>query len=158
VKHIPLVKTLSSRYTAPGATGKQEARILIIGIGTDVVVASRIQRLAERYGDRFLLRIFTVREREECFRRQHWGEALAVRFAAKEAVMKALGTGYRQGVKFQEIEVFHHPSGKPDLRLAGVTAEHAQRLGVTAAHVSLSHDGDLGLAVVVLEGSPAREE
>jgi len=131
---------------------------LIIGIGTDLVVASRIERLVERHGERFLLRIFTPREREESLARRRWGEALAVRFAAKEAVMKALGTGYRQGVKFQEIEVFHHPSGKPDLRLAGVTAEYARRLGVTAAHVTLSHDGDLALAVVVLEGEALAQE
>jgi holo-[acyl-carrier protein] synthase len=125
---------------------------VIIGLGTDLVVVERIQRLAEKYGDRFLLRVFTPGEREECYRRQRWAEALAARFAAKEAVMKALGTGYRQGVKYQEIEVFHHPTGKPDLRLHGTTAEHAARLGVQTMHLTLTHDGGLAVAVVVFEG------
>lgn len=124
---------------------------MIIGIGTDLVVVERIQRLAEKYGDRFLWRVFTAREREECYRRQRWAEALAARFAAKEAVMKALGTGYRQGVKYQEIEVFHHPTGKPDLRLSGTTAGHAASLGVETMHVTLTHDGGLAIAVVVFE-------
>jgi holo-[acyl-carrier protein] synthase len=128
---------------------------MILGIGTDITVTERIARLVERHGDRFLLRIFTPLEREECFRwKTTWDAALAARFAAKEAVMKALGTGYRHGVKFQEIEVFHHRSGKPDLRLSGTTAEHARRLGVESMFVSLSHDGGLALAVVVLEGAP----
>ncbi len=128
---------------------------MIIGIGSDIVVISRIQRLYEQYGDRYLLRIYTERERAECLRRKQVGEALALRWAAKEAVMKALGTGYRQGVIFQDIEVFHHPTGKPDLRLSGPAAEFARRLGVTSAYVTLSHDGDLALAVVVLEGEPS---
>jgi holo-[acyl-carrier protein] synthase len=127
---------------------------LIIGIGTDIVLISRVERLYELYGDRYVGRIYTEREWAECLRRKRVGEALALRWAAKEAVMKALGTGYRQGVIFRDIEVFHHPSGKPDLRLAGPTAEHARRLGVTGAYVTLSHDGDLALAVVVLEGDP----
>ena len=131
---------------------------MIIGIGTDLAVIARIQRLAEKYEDRFLRRVFTAHEREECFRRQQWAEALAARFAAKEALMKALGTGYRQGVKYQEIEVFHHPSGKPELRLQGVTADYAARLGVTSMHVTLTHDGGLALAVVVLEGAPGEED
>jgi holo-[acyl-carrier protein] synthase len=128
---------------------------MIIGLGTDLTVCARIQHLVERHGDRFLERVFTPLEREECLRRKEgWAEALAARFAAKEAVMKALGTGYRQGVKFQEIEVFHHRSGKPDLRLSGVTAEHAARLGVEGMYVSLTHDGGLAMAVVVFEGRP----
>ena len=125
---------------------------MIIGIGTDIAVISRIQRLYEVHGDRFLCRIFTERERAECLRRKLPGEALALRWAAKEAVMKALGTGYRQGVVFHDIEVHHHPSGKPDLRFTGPTAELAARMGVTGSFVTLSHDGDLAIAVVVLEG------
>lgn len=131
---------------------------MIIGIGTDLVVIARIERLAEQYGDRFLRRVFTERERTDCLARKRSGEALALRWAAKEATMKALGTGYRQGIVFSEIELFHHPSGKPDLRLYGRTAEYARRLGVTTWHVTLSHDGNLGLAVVVLEGKPHSPE
>ena len=125
---------------------------MIIGIGTDLVVVSRIERLYELHGDRFLLRIFTERERAECLRRKRAGEALALRWAAKEAVMKALGTGYRKGVVFHDIEVFHHPTGRPDLRFSGPTAERARAMGVTSAFVTLTHDGDMALAVVVLEG------
>jgi len=131
---------------------------LIIGIGTDLVMISRIQRLHELHGDRFALRIFTEGERQECLRRKRIGEALALRWAAKEAVMKALGTGYREGVVFHDIEVFHHPSGKPDLRFTGPTAERARQMGVTGAFVTLTHDGDLAMAVVVLEGEPGRAE
>ena len=125
---------------------------MILGLGTDLVVIARIERLVEKHGDRFLLRIFTAGEREECLRRQQWAEALAARWAAKEAVMKALGTGYRRGVKYQEIEVFHHPSGRPDLRLHGTTAEYAASLGVRSMHLTLSHDGGHAIAVAVLEG------
>jgi holo-[acyl-carrier protein] synthase len=131
---------------------------LIIGIGTDLVVISRIQRLYELHGDRFLLRIFTERERLECLRRKQPGEALALRWAAKEAVMKALGTGYREGVVFHDIEVYHHRSGKPDLRFTGPTAERARCLGVTGSYVTLSHDGDMAIAVVVLEGEPTPQD
>lgn len=131
---------------------------MIIGIGTDLVVISRIQRLVDLHGDRFLLRIFTERERAECLRRKRSGEALALRWAAKEAVMKALGTGYREGVIFHDIEVFHHPSGRPDLRFTGPTAERARALGMTNAFVTLTHDGDLALAVVVLEGERPGED
>lgn len=127
---------------------------MVVGLGTDLVVIARIKHLLERHGERFLTRVFTPREREECLSRPQVPQALAVRFAAKEATMKALGTGYRQGVKFQEIEVYHLPSGQPQLRLSGVAAEHARRLGATRPHVSLTHDGGLGHAVVILEGEP----
>ncbi|HEY3397472.1 MAG TPA: holo-ACP synthase [Armatimonadota bacterium] len=127
---------------------------MIIGIGTDLVVISRVEALIERHGDRYLNRIFTARERAECLSRKRSAEAFALRWAAKESVMKALGTGYRRGVIFQDIELFHHASGKPDLRFSGPTADLARSLGVTSSYVTLTHDGDFGLAVVVLEGEP----
>jgi holo-[acyl-carrier protein] synthase len=126
---------------------------LIIGIGTDLVEIKRVERIIQRYGERFLERIFTERERAECGRRpQQQAEAFAARFAAKEAAMKALGTGYRQGVVFRDIEVRHQPSGKPELLFSGLARERAVALGTSSAHVSLTHDGGNALAVVILEG------
>ena len=127
---------------------------MVLGLGTDLTVISRVEAARARFGERFLHRLFTPRERTECLRLplEQQAQALAARFAAKEATMKALGTGYRQGVKFREIEVYHEPSGRPRLRLEGVSAEYARRLGVAASHVSLTHDGNFALAVVVMEG------
>ena len=131
--------------------GGEEKR-LIIGVGTDLVEIKRIERTMQRYGERFLNRVFTERERAECLRRPNEAEALAARFAAKEAAMKALGTGYRQGVVFQDLEVRHQPTGKPELLFSGIARERAVALSVRAAHVSLTHDGGNALAVVILEG------
>ena len=127
---------------------------MILGIGTDFVATDRLGRMVEQYGDRFLKRVFTRREVETASLRATLAERLGTRFAAKEAAMKALGTGWRGGVQFTQIEVRKHPTGRPDLVLTGAAKARAEELGVTAIHVSLSHEADRAMAVVILEGAP----
>ncbi len=125
---------------------------MILGIGTDIVSTTRIERMAESYGDRFLLRVFTRREVEVAEMRATLSERLGTRFAAKEAAMKALGTGWRGGVQFTQIEVRKKPTGEPELVFTGAAKRRAEELGVTRVHVSLSHEAEMAMAVVILEG------
>ena len=124
---------------------------MILGIGVDIVAIERISRsLAE--GDVTLEeQVFTEAERAACADRADRARALAARFAAKEAGLKALGTGWAQGLSFQQVEVVDGEGGRPELRLNGAAAERARALGVGHMHVSLSHDLTVAAAVVVLE-------
>lgn len=132
--------------------------ILIVGTGIDVAEIARIQQAVERFGERFLQRIFTPSEVRYCQRKQRRAaESLAARFAAKEAAAKALGTGIAKGVSWLEIEVTHLPGGRPTLRLHGRAAERANLLGVSHVHLSLSHGRDLAIAMVTLEGQGAEQ-
>jgi holo-[acyl-carrier protein] synthase len=124
---------------------------MIVGIGTDLSEISRITQSIERFGDRFLHRVFTPGEILYCQRKKNSAESFAARFAAKEAAAKALGTGIRQGISWLEIEVRREPSGKPLLELAGRAAARARALGVTRISLSLTHGRDLAMAVVILE-------
>lgn len=125
---------------------------MIVGTGIDLCEISRMQQAWERYGERFLQRIFTPAEATYCQRKRYTtAESLAARFAAKEAVAKALGTGIAKGVGWRDIEVVHLPSGRPTLRFHGRAEERAAALRVTAAHLSLSHSRGLAIASVVLE-------
>lgn len=125
---------------------------MILGLGVDIVSTERLARLCDCYGDRFLRRVFSRREIEVAGQRATLAERLGTRFAAKEATMKALGTGWRGGVQFTQIEVRKHPSGVPEIVLSGAARERARELGVTRIHVSLSHEIDKAMAVVILEG------
>jgi holo-[acyl-carrier protein] synthase len=116
--------------------------------GVDLIEIERIRVALERYGDRFLKRIFTPAEADECRGR---AEALSVRFAAKEAATKALGTGIGP-VGWREVETLHRPSGEPYLVLHGRAELIAQYLGLTTWAVSFSHSKELGIAVVVASG------
>jgi len=131
-----------------------EGKSLIVGTGVDLSEISRIQDSLDRFGDRFLNRIYTEREQTYCMRKKHAAESLAARFAAKEAGAKALGTGIARGVLWKEIEVTHLPGGRPALLFHGRAAQRAANMGVTAAHLSLSHGRDLAIAQVVLEATP----
>lgn len=124
---------------------------MIVGIGTDLCLISRIEQIIQRRGDRFLTRCFTPHEQAECGNGPPMAKRYAARFAAKEACMKAFGLGWTGGLRFIDIEVEHDARGKPSLRLSGFAARYAQQLGVSATHLSLSHEGDMALAVVVLE-------
>jgi len=116
-----------------------------------MVEIERIERSVERYGKRFLDRVYTGAEQAYCLRKRKAGESLAARFAAKEAGAKALGTGISFGVNWLEIEVVREPSGKPTVRFHGRAAQIAARLGVARAALSITHTGELALASVVLE-------
>ena len=125
--------------------------IVITGSGIDVVDIGRIQRAMDRYGRRFLDRVYLAAEQAYCLRKRKSAESFAARFAAKEAGAKALGTGISFGVSWLEIEVVREPSGRPSLRFHGRAAEIANRQGVVRSNLSLTHTADLAMASVVLE-------
>ncbi|SEB59905.1 holo-ACP synthase [Terriglobus roseus] len=124
---------------------------MIVGTGTDLTEIDRIASSVERFGERFLQRIYTPGELRYCMRKRNSAESLAARFAAKEAGAKALGTGIAKGVSWLEIEVTHLPGGRPTLLLHGRAAERALSMGVTALHLSLSHSREMAIATVILE-------
>ena len=126
---------------------------MIYGTGVDLVNIKRMEKVIHRWGDRFTHRIFTEDEREMCFKRPFPPSAFALRFAAKEAFSKALGLGMRNGLQWREIEVFHFHSGKPGLKLHGKSSDICRENKITGFHLSLSDDGEYGIAIVVLETS-----
>jgi holo-[acyl-carrier protein] synthase len=125
---------------------------VIVGSGVDLAEVPRIRASIERYGDRFIARIYTPAEIAYVERKANRFERYAARFAAKEAGMKAIGTGWRRGVRWQDFEVANLPSGKPTLRLHGVAAKVAEQLGVRNISLSMTHTSELGMAQVLLEG------
>ena len=124
---------------------------MIYGIGVDLVRIERIEQSLSKWGERFVRRIYTTEEARLCSGRARPAAAFALRFAAKEAFSKAMGLGMRRGLKWHEIEVFNEPDGKPRLRLHGTTARTCAQAHVACVHLSLSDEGDYGVAVVVLE-------
>ncbi len=124
---------------------------MIVGSGIDAVEIGRIEHSMNRYGARFLDRIFTGAEQAYCLRKRNAAESFAARFAAKEAAAKALGTGISYGVGWLEIEVVREPGGRPGLRLQGRAAEIAAYLGAAHASLSISHTTSLAVASVVFE-------
>jgi len=124
---------------------------MIVGTGVDVVEVARIRAAVERFGDRFLRRVFTPEEVRYCISKPNASERLAARFAAKEAGMKAVGTGLRHGVTWHDLEVVRQPGGKPTLRLTGKVLEFASHLGSKHAHLSLTHTAEQAIAFVILE-------
>ncbi|MGZ4788853.1 MAG: holo-[acyl-carrier-protein] synthase [Terriglobales bacterium] len=124
---------------------------MIVGTGVDITEVPRIAAAIERFGNRFLKRIFTDNEIRYCESKQNRVERYAARFAAKEAALKAIGTGWRRGVSWTEVEVTREPSGRPTMTFHGVAGEFAAKLGVKHVHVSLSHTVDHAIAHVILE-------
>jgi holo-[acyl-carrier protein] synthase len=124
---------------------------MIVGTGIDLVEVPRILRSIERFGDRFLRRIFTDAEIAYCRARASYAESFAARFAAKEAAAKALGTGIQHGVSWKELEVRRAPGSRPTLVLSGRARAIAGQLGVTNVSLSLTHTASLAMATVYLE-------
>src|SRR5690242_7673908 len=124
---------------------------MIVGTGVDLAEVARIKASIERFGDKFIHRIFTPAEIAYVERKANKFERYAARFAAKEAGMKAIGTGWKRGVRWQDFEVANLPSGKPTLKLHGVAAEFAARLNVRNVSLSITHTAELGMAHVILE-------
>ena len=127
---------------------------MIVGSGIDLVEIARIQHSVDRYGQRFLDRVYTESEQAYCLRKKNSAESLAARFAAKEAAAKALGTGISHGVSWREIEVVRAPSGEPSLLFHGRAAQVAALRGVRHTALSLTHSAGLAAASVVLEDGP----
>jgi holo-[acyl-carrier protein] synthase len=124
---------------------------VIVGLGVDMEEVSRIREVISRHGRIFLDRVFTPGEVAYCERHRDPAERYAARFAAKEAMMKALGTGWSKGVRWRDIEVTRKPGGRPTIVLHGVAREHADRMGAQHINLSLSHSGNFALAEVILE-------
>jgi len=124
---------------------------MIVGTGVDIVEVPRVAAAIERFGKRFLERIYTEAEIRYCQSRRNSTERFAARFAAKEAALKALGTGWRQGIAWKEVEVRREPGGRPTVHFHGRAAEVAERLGMKHASLSLSHTAEQAIAQVILE-------
>ncbi len=124
---------------------------MILGTGIDIVEVPRIGQSIERFGERFLQRIFTAAEIRYCETKANRIERLAARFAAKEAAMKAIGTGLRGGVTWKDFEVGREPGGRPTMVLHGKAAEVAAALGARRSHLSVSHTEEHAVAYVILE-------
>src|ERR1700693_1197225 len=116
---------------------------MILGTGVDLAEVGRIRDAIGRYGDRFVQRIYTAAEIAYVEKKANRFERYAGRFAAKEAGMKAIGTGWRGGVRWQDFEVANLPSGRPVLRLHGEAAKIAERMGVKAVQLSITHTSEL---------------
>jgi holo-[acyl-carrier protein] synthase len=125
---------------------------MILGTGIDLAEVGRIRDAIGRYGDRFVRRIYTEGEIAYVERKANRFERYAGRFAAKEAGMKAIGTGWKRGVRWQDFEVSNLPSGRPTLRLHGEAARIAEKMGVKTISLSITHTAELGMAHVILEG------
>ena len=125
---------------------------MILGMGTDLSEIGRVKKSIDRFGDRFLERVYTPSEIAYCMTKKGFAESFAARFAAKEAAAKALGTGISRGVSWKEFEVTRAASGKPSLVLHGRAADLAKELGVTRISLSLTHSREMALAVVAMEG------
>jgi len=126
----------------------------IVSIGSDLCQISRIADVLERRGEGFCARVFTDEERAYCDRRQRSRpNHYAGRFAVKEAVMKALGTGWRSGVRWVDIETLREPGQAPTIQLHGRSAELARERGIDRWHLTITHDAGLALAFVVAESA-----
>ena len=124
---------------------------MIVGLGVDITEVARIQSAIETSGERFLRRIYTPAERAYCEQFKNKYERFAGRFAAKEAAMKALGTGWRRGVRWVDFEVVREAGGRPTISLHGEAAKIAQQAGVQRVSLSITHTATQALAQVIFE-------
>ena len=124
---------------------------MIVGSGIDIAEVPRIAGAIARHGDRFLQRIYTEGEMTYCDSKANRIERYAARFAAKEAAMKALGTGWNHGVRWRDVEVCREPGGRPTIAFHGKAAEFAARLGAKHVALSISHTAEQAIAQVILE-------
>ncbi|HEY4843733.1 MAG TPA: holo-[acyl-carrier-protein] synthase [Terriglobales bacterium] len=124
---------------------------MIIGTGVDIAEVARIRESIERFGDRFLHRVFTEGEIDYCQRRANRFESYAARFAAKEAGMKALGTGWSHGVRWRDIEVVRPKGQRPTIQFHGEAAGIAAKIGTKNIALSITHTSEQALAHVILE-------
>jgi holo-[acyl-carrier protein] synthase len=125
---------------------------MIIGNGIDIVKIKRVENLYEKFGDKFLKRVFTEGEIEYCKKKKLMFNGLALRFAAKESLLKSIKTGLRDNLKLSEIEVVNNDLGAPSLTLHGEVKKYLDSLNVKKTHLSLSDDGEYAIANVILEG------
>jgi holo-[acyl-carrier protein] synthase len=127
---------------------------MIYGTGIDVVSVKRMEKVINRWGNRFIERVFTPGEIRICSGRALPPSAFSMRFAAKEAFSKAIGLGMRNGIRWCDIEVFHFQGGRPGLKLHGRSQELCEKEMINGFHVSMSDDAEYGVAMVILEKNP----
>ena len=140
------LKSAQTRVSVP-----LRRKSLIIGLGVDIAEVGRIQAAIERHGETILRRLYTPAEREYCERFKNKYERFAGRFAAKEAAMKALGTGWSRGVRWVDVEVVRQKGGRPTVRLHSEAAKISERLGVKNISLSITHTADQAFAQVIFE-------
>lgn len=126
---------------------------MIVGIGIDMIWVRRVRNALEHYGDQYLEEVFTAEERSYCESSSDPAQGYAARFAAKEACMKAFGTGWSGGLEWTQIAVRNLPNGAPELRLSGAAEAVAREKGVGRCLVSLTHTPELAIAEVLLESN-----
>lgn len=124
---------------------------MIVGTGVDIAEVPRIAASIERFGNRFLSRVFTAAEIAYCEPKANSAERFAARFAAKEAALKAIGTGLHYGISWQDVEVTRQPGGRPTISFHRNAADFFRKLGARRAHLSLSHTAEHAIAYVILE-------
>ena len=122
---------------------------MIYGLGIDLVNISRMKRVLDRQGERFQQRVFGTDEISYAFARKNPAQHLAACFASKEAVIKALGFSFNEGLSWLQIQVAHGETGRPEIILSGAAEEHARKLGIKHIHLSISHDHDYAVAVAI---------
>jgi holo-[acyl-carrier protein] synthase len=127
--------------------------IMILGLGIDTVSISRLERILAARGETFLRKIFSESEIEEGMRRVKNASFFAARFAAREAFVKALGTGFRRGVLLRDISVKKGDMGRPELSFTKGVEDVLRTKGIERCHLSITHDGDSAQAIVILEGA-----
>jgi len=130
---------------------------MIVGTGIDIAEVGRIAKSIVMFGVRFTERVFTAEEIRYCESKANKVERYAARFAAKEAGMKAIGTGWSRGVRWRDIEVQRLPGGRPTLAFHGRASEFFTRLGATQAHLSLTHTREIAMAFVILENNANKQ-
>ncbi len=130
----------------------------IFGIGTDIIECLRIAQMIERHGELFITRVYTQHEIQYCQSRKQATQHYAGRWAAKEAVLKALGTGWRKGISWRDIEIRNDAAGRPKVVLRGGAADVVEQLGITEMHVSISHCRSHATAYALAEGPERRDD
>jgi holo-[acyl-carrier protein] synthase len=130
----------------------------IIGIGTDIIECLRIAQMIDRHGELFIRRVYTEHEIAYCSDKKAATQHYAGRWAAKEAVLKALGTGWVQGISWRDVEVRHKRGGAPTIRLQGGARDVFERSGIKTMHISISHCRSHAVAYAVAEGDVIEEE
>ena len=130
----------------------------ILGIGTDIVECLRIAQMIERHGELFITRVYTQHEIQYCHSRKLATPHFAGRWAAKEAVLKALGTGWRRGISWRDVEIHNEPGGRPTVRLRGGARDVVEQLGISQMLISISHCRSHATAYALAEGASKEDD
>jgi len=135
----------------------ENSSLSVVGVGTDIIECLRIAQMIERHGELFINRVYTDYEIRYCQRRKQATQHFAGRWAAKEAILKALGTGWRRGISWRDVEVRNEPSGKPVVGLRGGAREVVEQLGIREMLVSISHCRSHAMAYALALGAERKE-